>query len=119
MDLLTNLNPAQRLAVTTTEGPVMVMAGAGSGKTKVLTTRISYIIKELKAIPSKILAVTFTNKAASQMKHRLRNIVGDNANCFTGTFHGYCNMFLKEEIHRLTFPKTFTILDKKAELGRC
>ncbi len=53
------------------------------------------------------------------MKHRLRNIVGDNANCFTGTFHGYCNMFLKEEIHRLTFPKTFTILDKKAELGRC
>jgi hypothetical protein len=45
--------------------------------------------------------------------------LGDNANCFMGTFHGYCNMFLKEEIHRLTFPKTFTILDKKAELGRC
>ena len=84
-----------------------------------LTYRIAYLITELFVEPSSIVALTFTNKAASQMKHRLRNIVGDNANCFTGTFHGYCNMFLKEEIHRLTFPKTFTILDKKAELERC
>lgn len=87
----------------------------GSGKTFVLTYRIAYLITELFVEPSSIVALTFTNKAASQMKHRLRNIVGDNANCFTGTFHGYCNMFLKEEIHRLTFPKTFTILDKKAD----
>ncbi len=71
---------------------------------------------ELFVEPSSIVALTFTNKAAAQMKHRLRDIVGDNANCFTGTFHGYCNMFLKEEIHRMSFPKTFTILDKKAEL---
>lgn len=78
-----------------TEGNIRVSSVPGSGKTFVLT---------------------FTNKAAAQMKHRLRDIVGDNANCFTGTFHGYCNMFLKEEIHRMSFPKTFTILDKKAEL---
>lgn len=65
--------------------------------------------------PSSIVALTFTNKAAAQMKHWLREIVGDKANCFTGTFHGYCNRFLKEEIHKLSFPKTFTILDKKAQ----
>ena len=86
-------------------------------KTFVLTYRIAYLITELFVEPSSIVALTFTNKAASQMKHRLRNIVGYNANCFTGTFHGYCNMFLKEEIHRLTFPKTFTILDKKRRAG--
>ena len=102
-----------------TEGNIRVASVTGSGKTFVLTYIIAYLITELFVEPSSNVALTFTNKAASQMKHRLRNIVGDNANCFTGTFHGYCNMFLKEEIHRLTFPKTFTILDKKAELGRC
>lgn len=102
-----------------TEGNIRVASVPGSGKTFVLTYIIAYLITELFVEPSSNVALTFTNKAASQMKHRLRNIVGDNANCFTGTFHGYCNMFLKEEIHRLTFPKTFTILDKKAELGRC
>lgn len=102
-----------------TEGNIRVASVPGLGKTFVLTYIIAYLITELFVEPSSNVALTFTNKAASQMKHRLRNIVGDNANCFTGTFHGYCNMFLKEEIHRLTFPKTFTILDKKAELGRC
>ena len=106
----------QTEAITQTEGNIRVASVPGSGKTFVLTYRIAYLITELFVEPSSIVALTFTNKAASQMKHRLRNIVGDNANCFTGTFHGYCNMFLKEEIHRLTFPKTFTILDKKAEL---
>ena len=106
----------QTEAITQTEGNIRVASVPGSGKTFVLTYRIAYLITELFVEPSSIVALTFTNKAASQMKHRLRNIVGYNANCFTGTFHGYCNMFLKEEIHRLTFPKTFTILDKKAEL---
>ena len=106
----------QTEAITQTEGNIRVASVPGSGKTFVLTYRIAYLITELFVEPSSIVALTFTNKAASQMKHRLRNIVGDNANCFTGTFHGYRNMFLKEEIHRLTFPKTFTILDKKAEL---
>lgn len=109
----------QTEAITQTEGNIRVASVPGSGKTFVLKYRIAYLITELFVEPSSIVALTFTNKAASQMKHRLRNIVGDNANCFMGTFHGYCNMFLKEEIHRLTFPKIFTILDKKAELGRC
>lgn len=102
--------------MTDTEGNIRVSSVPGSGKTFVLTYRIAYIITEMFVEPSSIVALTFTNKAAAQMKHRLRDIVGDNANCFTGTFHGYCNMFLKEEIHRMSFPKTFTILDKKAEL---
>ena len=103
-------------AITETEGNIRVSSVPGSGKTFVLTYRIAYLITELFVEPSSIVALTFTNKAASQMKHRLKDIVGDNANCFTGTFHGYCNMFLKEEIHRVTFPKTFTILDKKAQI---
>ena len=102
--------------MTDTEGNIRVSSVPGSGKTFVLIYRIAYLITEMFVEPSSIVALTFTNKAAAQMKHRLRDIVGDNANCFTGTFHGYCNMFLKEEIHRMSFPKTFTILDKKAEL---
>ena len=102
--------------MTDTEGNIRVSSVPGSGKTFVLTYRIAYLITEMFVEPSSIVALTFTNKAGAQMKHRLRDIVGDNANCFTGTFHGYCNMFLKEEIHRMSFPKTFTILDKKAEL---
>ena len=116
MSIYDTLNEQQREAVYQTEGPVLILAGAGSGKTRVLTHRTAYLIEEKGINPYHIMAITFTNKAAAQMKHRLRDIVGDNANCFTGTFHGYCNMFLKEEIHRMSFPKTFTILDKKAEL---
>ena len=70
----------------------------------------------LKDVFGKNLPIYTFNNICEQ-DHSLK--LGDNANCFMGTFHGYCNMFLKEEIHRLTFPKTFTILDKKAELGRC
>ncbi len=106
----------QVTAMTETEGNIRVSSVPGSGKTFVLTYRIAYLITELFVEPSSIVALTFTNKAASQMKHRLKDIVGDNANCFTGTFHGYCNMFLKDEIHRVAFPKTFTILDKKAQI---
>ena len=116
MSIYDKLNEQQKEGVFTTEGAVLILAGAGSGKTGVLTHRIAHLIDDLGVNSYNILAITFTNKAAAQMKHRLRDIVGDNANCFTGTFHGYCNMFLKEEIHRMSFPKTFTILDKKAEL---
>lgn len=115
MDIPKKATKEQVKAMTETEGNIRVSSVPGSGKTFVLTYRIAYLITELFVEPSSIVALTFTNKAAAQMKHRLREIVGDNANCFTGTFHGYCNMFLKEEIHRVTFPKTFTILDKKAQ----
>ena len=118
MDLLTNLNPAQRLAVTTTEGPVMVMAGAGSGKTKVLTTRISYIIKELKVIPSKILAVTFTNKAALEMKKRVADMLDINTDyMWVSTFHSFCARLLRMEIDAMPpYNKKFNILDEDDSL---
>ena len=118
MDLLTNLNPAQRLAVTTTEGPVMVMAGAGSGKTKVLTTRISYIIRELKVIPSKILAVTFTNKAALEMKKRVADMLDINTDyMWVSTFHSFCARLLRMEIDAMPpYNKKFNILDEDDSL---
>lgn len=102
--------------IKATEGYIRVASVPGSGKTFVLTYRIAYLITELYVDPASIVALTFTNKAAGEMKQRLKDIIGDKCNCFAGTFHGYCNKILKEEIHRLSFPKTFSILDKKAEL---
>ena len=118
MDLLANLNPAQRLAVTQTEGPVMVMAGAGSGKTKVLTTRISYIIKELGIIPSKILAVTFTNKAAKEMKDRISSMLDINTSfMWVSTFHSFCARVLRMEIEAMPpYTKRFNIIDEEDSL---
>ena len=115
MNLLENLNPAQRLAVTTTEGPVMVMAGAGSGKTKVLTTRISYIIQELGILPSGILAVTFTNKAALEMKNRISSMLDiDTTYMWVSTFHSFCARLLRREIEALPpYKKNFTIIDEE------
>ena len=96
MDLLDGLNESQRLAVTTTEGPVMVMAGAGSGKTKVLTTRLTYIISELGINPYNILAVTFTNKAANEMKERIaKNLNMDTKWMWVSTFHSFCVRVLR------------------------
>ena len=99
-----------------TEGNIRVRAVPGSGKTYVLTNRIAYLITELCVEPSSIVAMTFTNKAANEMKYRLKKMIGDLATCFAGTFHGYCNLILKEEIYRLSYPKTFVILDKKAQV---
>lgn len=106
----------QQKIIQATEGYIRVAAVPGSGKTFALTYRIAYLITELYVDPASIVALTFTNKAAGEMKQRLKDIIGDKCNCFAGTFHGYCNKILKEEIHRLSFPKTFSILDKKAEL---
>lgn len=106
----------QQRIIEATEGNIRVRAVPGSGKTFVLTNRIAYLIQELYVEPSSIVAMTFTNKAASEMKRRLKTMIGDMATCFAGTFHGFCNLILKEEIHRLSYPKTFVILDKRAQL---
>lgn len=106
----------QQQIIEATEGNIRVRAVPGSGKTYVLTNRIAYLIQELYVEPSSIVAMTFTNKAASEMKRRLKAMIGDMATCFAGTFHGFCNLVLKEEIHRVSYPKTFVILDKKAQI---
>ena len=106
----------QQEIIEATEGNVRVRAVPGSGKTYALTNRIAYLIQELYVEPSSIVAMTFTNKAAGEMKRRLKDMIGDMATCFAGTFHGFCNLILKEEIHRVSYPKTFVILDKRAQI---
>ena len=120
MDLLLGLNDAQKLAVTQTEGPVMVMAGAGSGKTKVLTTRISYLISELGINPSSILAVTFTNKAANEMKERISKMLSIETNfMWISTFHSFCSRLLRYEADALEgYSKYFNIIDEEDSLKK-
>ena len=109
---LEGLNKEQLEAVKTTEGPLLVLAGAGSGKTKVLTTRIAYLIKEREVSPFNILAITFTNKAAKEMKTRLVNLVGDIANFSQiSTFHSFGLRLLRENYDLLGYDKNFVIMD--------
>ena len=97
MDLLAGLNPAQQEAVTTTEGPVLALAGPGSGKTRALTHRIAYLIQSCDIPPWNILAVTFTNKAAREMKTRLEGMLSPNQvnSVSVGTFHSLCARWLR------------------------
>src|SRR5574344_1717279 len=119
-NLLENLNKEQQEAVKTTSGPLLILAGAGSGKTKVLTTRIAYLI-EHGTRPRDILAVTFTNKAAREMKERLGNILGEHTvkYMWVGTFHGICGRILRQDIDKYKFKngktldKNFTIYDEQ------
>ena len=111
-----NATEEQKQIIMATEGYVRCGAVPGSGKTFCITNRMAYLITELYIDPSSIVALTFTNKAASSMTRRLKKMIGDEATCFTGTFHGFCNKILKEEIYRLSYPKTFTILDKKDQI---
>ncbi len=116
MDLDT-LNEKQKEAVEATEGPVLVLAGAGSGKTKVLTTRIAYLIKEKKVRPTSILAITFTNKAALEMKERVVNLLGeDGYRIQISTFHSFGLLILKQNYEKLGFLKNFTIADSEDSL---
>ncbi len=108
---LNELNEIQRNAVTNIDGPVMVIAGPGSGKTRVLTYRIAHMIR-MGVAPGHILALTFTNKAAREMKHRIESVVGQDANrVWAGTFHSLFARILRTEAHRLGFPNDFTIYD--------
>ena len=111
-ELLEELNPRQREAVEKTEGPCLVIAGAGSGKTKVLTYKISYLMKEKYIKPWNILAITFTNKAANEMKERVEALVGDAINdIWLGTFHSICVRILRRYIDRLGYDHSFAIFD--------
>ncbi|MBO5606427.1 MAG: UvrD-helicase domain-containing protein [Treponema sp.] len=112
-DFLSKLNDEQMLAVTTTEGPVRVLAGAGSGKTRALTGRYCYLVRDLGISPKNILCVTFTNRAANEMKIRVRKELGDQDLGCICTFHAFCTLLLHEDINRLNFPKDFVILDKE------
>ncbi|ESY32560.1 UvrD-helicase domain-containing protein [Mesorhizobium sp. LNJC391B00] len=112
-DYLNGLNPEQRLAVETTEGPVLVLAGAGTGKTRVLTTRIAHILATGRAFPSQILAVTFTNKAAREMKQRIGHLVGEAVEGmpWLGTFHSIGVKLLRRHAELAGLKSDFTILD--------
>jgi len=111
--LLKDLNPAQRDAVLHTEGPLLVFAGAGSGKTRVITYRFAYISNECGIPPASILTMTFTNKAADEMKQRIGALLNRNTkDLLIGTFHSLCNRILRREIERLGFQRNFVIYDE-------
>jgi DNA helicase-2/ATP-dependent DNA helicase PcrA len=110
--ILENLNEQQVKAVTTTEGYVRVIAGAGSGKTKALTSRFAYLVEVLGINAANILCVTFTNKAANEMRNRVRRLVGDeNDYGYITTYHGFCVKVLREDINKIQYPKQFVIMD--------
>jgi DNA helicase-2/ATP-dependent DNA helicase PcrA len=116
-ELLVGLNPEQRRAVETTEGPLLIQAGAGSGKTKTLTHRIAYIMASQRATAYNILAVTFTNKAAKEMRMRVAGLLGANADNrgfmpYMGTFHGICVRLLRADGEAIGIPRTFVIFDE-------
>ena len=113
-DLFEGLNSRQKEAVTATEGRIRVVAGAGTGKTKALTHRYAYLVNAVGIDPANILCLTFTNKAAAEMRARIAGMVhSGDYNDFVCTIHGFCVKFLRKEIYRLGFPKGFTILDEE------
>lgn len=115
--LLSGLNKEQQAAVKKTEGPLLIMAGAGSGKTRVLTHRIAYLMAEKGVSPYNILAITFTNKAAREMKDRVQAMLGSDANAiWISTFHSMCVRMLRRDIDRIGYDRNFTILDTSDQL---
>ena len=111
MDILEGLNAEQRSAVTATEGYVRVIAGAGSGKTRALAHRFAYLVNEVGILPANILSVTFTNKAANEMRQRIHLLTGDNDTGYVCTFHSFCVSVLQEDSHAVQYPKNFLVLD--------
>ena len=112
-----NLNPQQLEAVRHTEGPLLILAGAGSGKTRVITQRIAYLIQELGILPSNILAVTFTNKAAEEMRNRVHALLGQGGHeVWIATFHSSCVRILRRTVDRLGFSRDFAIYDDSDQI---
>ena len=117
-DLIKGMNPRQKEAVMHTQGPLLVMAGAGSGKTRVLTHRMAYILAEEAVQPWNILAITFTNKAANEMKERVAALVGEQAqDMWVSTFHSMCVRILRRDCARIGLAKSFTIIDAGDQLS--
>ena len=120
-DVMQSLNEEQILPVRQTEGPVLVIAGAGSGKTRVLTSRIAHLVKDMGVSPFNILAITFTNKAANEMKERLEKMVGDIEELWVCTIHSMCVRILRSDIDKLGYNRNFSIYsetDKEKVLKR-
>src|SRR4030095_5695911 len=118
MDLSKLLNPQQLEAVHATDGPVLILAGAGSGKTRVITYRVAHLIDNLNVRPESVLAVTFTNKAADQMKTRIRGLLHEHrsGDPLISTFHSFCVRLLRREIEALGYRRDFTIYDSADQL---
>ena len=111
--VLDDLNPAQYEAVIAGDGPILILAGAGSGKTRVLTYRIAYLLTERKLEPEQLLAVTFTNKAAAEMRERLQTLMGaQGSRLWISTFHSACARILRQDIERLGYRRNFTVFDE-------
>ena len=118
VDFLSSLNPAQQEAVLHTEGPVLILAGAGSGKTRVITTRMAHVIATGKALPGEVLAVTFTNKAAEEMRLRVEQMLGgDCRQIWMSTFHSLCARLLRREAPALGLSRDFVIYDSSDQLA--
>lgn len=110
-NILQGLNASQLEAVTSTEGFIRVIAGAGSGKTRALARRFAYLVNEIGILPGNILCVTFTNKSANEMRQRIHNLTGDNDTGYISTFHSFCVSVLQEDSYALQYPKSFLVLD--------
>ena len=110
-NILQGLNASQLEAVTSTEGFIRVIAGAGSGKTRALARRFAYLVNKIGILPGNILCVTFTNKSANEMRQRIHNLTGDNDTGYISTFHSFCVSVLQEDSHALQYPKSFLVLD--------
>ena len=111
--LLQQLNHSQFEAVTSTEGFIRVIAGAGSGKTRALSYRFAFLVNEIGILPGNILCVTFTNKSANEMRQRIHKLTGDHDTGYINTFHGFCVSILQEDSYAVQYPKSFLVLDNQ------
>src|SRR4026209_1603813 len=118
MDFLQALNPEQRTAVLHIKGPLLILAGAGSGKTRVITYRIAYLIGDGHAQPDEVLAVTFTNKAAGEMRERVESVLGEECNgVWLSTFHSLCARLLRREAPHIGLSRYFVIYDSSDQVS--